>query len=284
MSGIGLIGVGFVGKLFVDKLCEADYTLTVYDVDKTQVDYATARGATAVESPATVAEQSESVILALPGRREVEAVMESRDGLLDAATPGQLIIDTTTTGPEIAVEYEQQCADQDVGFISAPLTRNAPGGIHMMVGGSEQHYRNAVDILDCLSAAHKRIGEIGDGQTFKLMLQLRYAGHRAIDAEIVAFGRDNGVDPGLLSSFLGLDLWEKYLHDDFEQDIEGMGGRRIWQKDIGYALDVARRNDTALPLSSDVYEAYKATARSAGPDEGHAAAIIQYWQRLNGRD
>jgi 3-hydroxyisobutyrate dehydrogenase-like beta-hydroxyacid dehydrogenase len=284
MSQIGLIGVGFVGKLFVDRLRKADYPVTVYDVDEMQIEYATERGAQAVGNPAAVAEQAEIVVLALPGRREVEAVMESEDGLLDAVASGQLIIDTTTTGPETAVKYERRCADQDVGFISAPLTRNAPGGIHMMVGGNEQNCRKATDILDCLSAAHKRIGEIGDGQTFKLMLQLRYAGHRAIDAEIVAFGRDNGVNPRLLSEFLGLELWEKYLSNDFEQEIEGMGGRRIWQKDVGYALDVARQNNTALPLSSGVHEAYKATARVSDSNEGHAAAIIQYWQRLNGQN
>lgn len=282
MHRIGLIGVGFVGKLFTDSLRDADYPLTVHDVDESKTEYAVERGAEAGESSADVAERSDVVVLALPGREEVASVMEE-DGVLRALDAGQIVIDTTTTGPETAARYESRCAERDVGFLSAPLTRSAPNeGVHMMVGGNEREYEEATDLFDCLSAAHRRIGDAAAAQTFKLMLQLRYAGHRAIDAEIVEFGRDNGVDPRLLNEFLGMDVWEEYFGDEFEQEIEGMGGRRIWQKDIGYAVDLARRTDTAIPLSSDVHEAYKATARSAGADQGHAAAIVEHWRRLNG--
>lgn len=284
MRRIGLIGVGFVGRLFVDELLEADYPLTVYDIDESKIEYATDRGAKAGENPADVVEQSNVVIFALPGHEEVISVMEE-DDVLDTLDNGQIVVDTTTTGPKIAARYENRCAEHDIGFLSAPLTRSAPTeGVHMMVGGDKHEYEEMTDVLDCLSAAHRRIGDAADAQTFKLMLQLRYAGHRAIDAEIVEFGRDNGVDPHLLNEFLGMDIWEEYFDDEFEQDIEGMGGRRIWHKDIGYAVDLARQTDTAIPLSSDVHEAYKATARSVGPDQGHAAAIIEYWQRLNGGD
>lgn len=151
------------------------------------------------------------------------------------------MIDATTTGPETADRYVRRSAERDVGFVSAPLTRSAPNeGVHMMAGGSKENYRRAAPILDRISAAHRRIGDAGDAQTFKLMLQLRYAGHRAIDAEIVEFGCDNGVDPRLLNEFLRMDVWERYFGDDFDREIEGSGGRRIWQKDVGYAVDLAR--------------------------------------------
>lgn len=285
MKQIGLVGVGFVGKLFVDALREADRPLTAYDADDAQTAYARERGATAAASPADVAREADVVLLSLPGRGEVADVMEGDDGLLGALSEGQVVVDTTTTGPETAERYAAACADRGAGFLTAPLTRSAPReGVMMMVGGDADTYRDVADTLDRISDDHTRIGDPGDAQTFKLMLQLRYAGHRAVDAEIVEFGRDNGVDPRLLNEFLGMDVWERYFDGDFAPDIEGLGGLAIWHKDIGYALDVARENDTATPLSGDVHEAYKAAVRAAGPDEGHAAAVVRYWRRLNGRD
>lgn len=283
MTTIGLVGVGFIGKLFVDSLVEAERSFVAYDIDESKVEYAEDRGGERADSPAAVAERAETVVLSLPGAPEVKAVMESEDGVLDELEAGDFVVDTTTTGPETALEYEQRCADRDVGYLTAPLTRGAADpGIHMMVGGTEANYREGAEVLDVLSAAHTRIGDPGDAQRFKLMIQLRYAGREAVDAEVVAFGADLGVDPELMNDFLGLGVEERYFGDDFAQDIEGLGGLRIWHKDIGYALDVASEANVATPLTDDVYEAYKHTMRRIGEDEGHAAAIVRHWRRLNG--
>jgi 3-hydroxyisobutyrate dehydrogenase-like beta-hydroxyacid dehydrogenase len=76
-------------------------------------------------------------------------------------------------------------------------------------------------------------------------------------------------------------MFEGYFTGDFSQDIEGMGGLAIWDKDIGYARAVAREQGTALPLNAVVHEAYKATRRRAGEDEGDASALLTYWLALN---
>ncbi|WP_281244888.1 NAD-binding protein [Halomicrobium zhouii] len=128
---------------------------------------------------------------------------------------------------------------------------------------------------------HVRIGDVGDATVFKLALQLRYAGQQAVDAEVVEFCRDNGVDPAPLNEFLELGVWDRYFTGEYEQAIQGLGGLEIWHKDVGYARQVARENGTALPLAAVVHEAYKATVRRVEEDEGHAAAVIEYWRTLN---
>jgi 3-hydroxyisobutyrate dehydrogenase-like beta-hydroxyacid dehydrogenase len=151
----------------------------------------------------------------------------------------------------------------------------------MMIGGTEANYDAASVVLDDICADHTRIGRVGDATIFKLALQMRYAGHHAVDAEIVEFCRDNGVDPTPLDEFLEMDLSERYFTGDFTPEIEGLGGLSIWNKDIGYARQVAHENRTALPLTGVVHEAYKATTRRVTEDEGHASALITYWQALN---
>ncbi|MFB6173037.1 MAG: NAD(P)-dependent oxidoreductase [Halobacteriales archaeon] len=277
---LGLIGVGFIGKLFVDAVAETEHRLTAYDVDPDQTAYAVEGGAEAAEDPAAVGGAVDTVVMALPGAPESRSVVYE-EGLLDALSAGDTVIDATTTGPDAATEHAEACAGRDVRFLTAPLTRGAADpGIHMMVGGTEADYGAATPVLDVLSAAHARIGSPADAQTFKLMIQLKYAAQAAVDAEVVAFGEDNGLDPELMNEFLGLGVDERYFTGEFSQAIEGLGGLRIWHKDTGYALDLASETGTATPLSNAVHEAYKAAVRRGGG--GHAASIVRYWRRLNG--
>jgi 3-hydroxyisobutyrate dehydrogenase-like beta-hydroxyacid dehydrogenase len=282
MRELGLIGIGYIGKLFVDRLRDEEYSLTVFDVDESQVAYAVDQGATAAATPAEVGEASDVVLIAVPGSPEVETTMEDKDGLLGTLDDDQLVIDVTTTHPDTSITYEEQCTDRGARFIEAPITGAAPReGYHMMIGGTKKNYNAATEILDVICDDHVRIGEIGKGTIFKLGLQMRYAGQNALDAEIVEYAYDNGVDPELFNDFLGMDVWENYFTGDFNQDIEGLGGLSIWHKDIGYARDVAHENGTALPINDVVHEAYKAITRRASKDEGHAATLIKYWQLLN---
>ncbi len=284
MQDIGLIGVGFIGKLFVDSLRDADYSLTVYDIDPSQVAYAEDQGATGVDSPAAVAETADTILMALPGTPEVEATMEGDGGMLEALDSGQVIIDSTTVKAETAEEYEAKCVDRGVHWVSAPLTRSAPvDGIHMMIGGDDEHYEAAEEIIDVVSARHIRFDTVEDAMRFKYMLQIRYAAHMAVDAEVVEFAKDSGIDARPLNDFLGMDIAENFFEDDYAQPIEGLGALSIWDKDLGYALDVARQDDIAMPLISLVHETYKHGNRVAGEDEGHAATIARYWRALNDR-
>ncbi|XVH33398.1 NAD(P)-dependent oxidoreductase (plasmid) [Haloferacaceae archaeon DSL9] len=282
MKSIGLLGVGFIGKLFLDRIRNEGHQLTVFDIDTSQTEYAAGKGANVAETPQEVAERSDVVILALPGTPEVEAVMQGDHGILTARAPAPLIIDATTTLPETSVKYSQLCEEYGVTFIEAPITGGAPReGWHMMVGCTEDEYSEASDVLALLCDDHSRIGGPGDGTVFKLALQMRYAGQHAIDAEIIEFLNDHGVDPRPLNEFLDLGIWERYFRGDFSPETEGLGGLSIWHKDIGYAQRAAGENDTALPLNSVVHEAYKSTVKRAGNGEGHASALITYWEHLN---
>lgn len=280
---VGLIGVGFVGKRFVDALAAADYPLTVYDVDPGQVAYATERGADAADSPAAVAAAADAVVLALPGAPEVRETLVGDGAVLETLSEG-LVVDASTVGPGAAEEFAEAAREADVAFLTAPLTRGAAGGgIHFMCGGDPAVYEAASPLLDVLGRKRTRLGSVREAQTFKLLLQLRYAGREAVDAEVVAAARALDVDPAPIREFLGLDLDEAYLAEDFSPAIEGMGGLAIWRKDLGYLLALARETNTATPLAATVQEAYKYAARVARDDEGDAATILRYWLALNGR-
>ncbi|WP_276253082.1 hypothetical protein [Halomontanus rarus] len=150
-----------------------------------------------------------------------------------------------------------------------------------LISGTAENYAIANDVLKTLRGDHIRIGSVGKGTIFKRALQMRYAGHHAVDTELVEFPRDDDIDPELLNDLLETRVWKNHMTNDFRQDINRLGGLSIWHKDIGYIKQVPTENDTAVPLNSLIHEACKAATRRVTDEEGHAAALIRYWQRLN---
>lgn len=285
MQRIGLIGIGDIGKRLIDNLLDADYEIVGHDIDTSKKSYVTDLGGEWADTPADVAAETEAVVLAVPGAPEVRSIFEDEGGLLEELESDQLVIDTSTTGPDPAEVCADLCHERDAHFLTAPLTRGAAeDGIHIMAGGTEEDYEVATPLLDDLCHRHTRIGSAPDAQRFKLILQVRYACQDAVDAEVVAFARDQGLDPSVYRDFLGLDVNEKYITRDFSQVIEGLGGLAIWHKDLGYALDIAKEEDTATPITNAVYEAYKYGIQAAGENEGNDTAILKYWETLNQTD
>ncbi|MCU4975612.1 NAD(P)-binding domain-containing protein [Halobacteria archaeon AArc-m2/3/4] len=281
LETIGLVGIGAIGEQFAESLETAGYETVAYDTKSERIDVAVEHGAARAQSPTAVAEAADVVVLAVPGSAEVEALVETESFL--AALAGGLLVDATTTRPETGVVAAERCADVNVTYVAAPLTRGAPReGTLMMVGAAADDYERATPLLDDLCTAHRRIGPVGDGRRFKLALQMRYALRTALDAEVTTFAREAGVDPAILNDFLEMDVSERYLEAgaDYATDNPGLGGLGIWHKDLGYALEVARENDVPTPLTNAGHELYKAGRRAAGPTENAPEAVQYYWERL----
>jgi len=275
MDRIGLIGIGNIGRYFSRKLREANYPLTVRDIDQAKMEYAVDLGATAATSSGDVARASDIVILSLPGSHAVEAAMDGPDGILAHLRPGRLVIDTGTSRPATDVRYERLCAANGAGFIDAPITWRSSGLI-IMVGGSPVHYERGRDVLTCLSYKLRHVGPIGHGQVLKLVNQLILAGQLAVWAEAVEFATQSGIEPRLAKEFLEFPVPESVYGDEFS----GGGTLALHYKDLGYVLEVAHDTGAHVPVTNAVHEAFKA-AKTAGDPLWGQPGIVTYWRRLN---
>jgi 2-hydroxy-3-oxopropionate reductase len=275
MTRIGLIGIGNVGGQFARMLREAGYPLTVMDQNPNRVETAVALGAQAAQTPAQVSDNSDIILLSLPGSHIVEAVMEGPDGVLSRLREGQLVIDTGTSRPATAVHYEQVCRDKGAGFLDAPITGRQQGWI-MMVGGAAEEFEKAQPVLSCLSYKLKHIGPIGEGQLLKLLNQMMQAGQLAIQAETIAFAERAGLDPRLVRDYLEYSVPDGLYTGDF-----GSGGQlSLHYKDLGYALEVAHDAGAQIPVTSAIHEVFKAVKLSGDPRWAQLG-ILTYWQNLN---
>ena len=81
-EAIGLIGVGLVGSALGAQLLQRGYGLVCCDIDPVKSAALSGLGATAVETPAAVAEHCERVIFSLMTTAIVREVVRSADGVV----------------------------------------------------------------------------------------------------------------------------------------------------------------------------------------------------------
>src|SRR5262245_59385290 len=92
ISTVGVIGLGRMGGPMASHLLRAGFTVPVYDIAPAAMERLVGEGALATRSPREVAERSEAVVVMLVNDQQVTEVTTSRDGLLEGATPGTIVI------------------------------------------------------------------------------------------------------------------------------------------------------------------------------------------------
>jgi 2-hydroxy-3-oxopropionate reductase len=277
VRNVGLVGLGTIGSYYVKRLQDGGYPLTVFDIDPQKLETAVKQRVTPADTAAKVAQNSDFIILSLPNSDIVESVMEDEYGVLSVLKAGQIVIDTSTSRPRTAVRLEKLCEEKGAGFIDAPLTWRGPCHTHiLMVGGKEASFKEAEEILKCLSYNYRLLGPAGTGQILKLINQAVLANQMAVYCEVVELTKKFGLDPILLKEFLEFDIPDGLLTEDYR----GGGELAFIYKDLGYLLENAHDYCANIPISSMVHEMFK-TSKVYGEPLWRQHGIQTYYQRLN---
>jgi len=199
MKKIGFIGLGIMGKPMAKNLLKAGYTLTVYDIIPEKIKELVEAGAAAASSSKDVAEKSEIIITMLPNSPEVKDAVLGKDGVLDGAGPGSILIDMSSIAPLASKEIAERAKEKKVVMLDAPVSGGEPkaveGTLAIMVGGPAETFEKVKDILGVMGASVTRVGEIGSGNTTKLANQIIVALNIAGMSEAMVLATKAGVDP-----------------------------------------------------------------------------------------
>ncbi|NCC90945.1 MAG: 2-hydroxy-3-oxopropionate reductase, partial [Spirochaetia bacterium] len=138
---IGFIGLGIMGKPMAKNLLKAGHSIVCYDVNAANVADVVASGAVAAKSSADVASQVPVVITMLPNSPHVKSVVLGKDGVLEGAKKGLVLIDMSSIAPLASQEVEKACAEKGVRMLDAPVSGGEPkaidGSLAIMVGGEK---------------------------------------------------------------------------------------------------------------------------------------------------
>jgi 2-hydroxy-3-oxopropionate reductase len=288
MQQIGFIGLGIMGKPMSKNLLKAGYNLLVYDINQEAVKEIVAVGAKAGSSPKEVAEKTDIIITMLPNSPHVKEVVLGKNGVLQGAKAGSIIIDMSSIAPLASREVAAVAAEQKVEMIDAPVSGGEPkaidGTLSIMVGGKKEIFDRCYPILTKLGKSVVLCGEIGAGNITKLANQIIVALNIAALSEALVLGTKAGVDPEVIYKAIRGGLAGSTVMDAKAPMI--MAGNfkpgfkiDLHIKDLANAIETGHGVGVPLPLTSQVMEILQALKVDGNGQNDHSA-IVQFYEKL----
>ncbi|MGB9112072.1 MAG: NAD(P)-dependent oxidoreductase [Acidimicrobiales bacterium] len=279
---VGWIGTGVMGAAMCQHLLAAGYPVRVFNRTKERARVVIDAGGQWSESPQEVAEGAAVVVTMVGYPADVREVILGDRGVLGVAKVGTTIIDMTTSEPQLAREIYEAALTKGVDSLDAPVSGGDVGArnatLVIMVGGRREVFDRTRPLLTRLGKATLEGGP-GAGQHTKVVNQIAIASGMVGVCEALLYAFRAGLDvsrvidtigSGGAASFSLTNYGPRVLRSDFEP------GFKIehFVKDLGIALDEARRMNLSLPGLALAEQLYIAASGQGRGQKGTHALVL----------
>lgn len=279
---IGWIGTGVMGAAMAGNLIRAGYGLTVFNHTREKAAPLLEMGAGWAAGPAEVARNSDIVFTMVGYPKDVEEVILGKSGVLTALEPGGLVVDMTTSSPELAKKIFHDARKAGCASLDAPVTGGDIGAkngtLSIFVGGEEKDFQDTLPVFEKMGRLMSYCGKAGSGQLAKLANQVAVAGVMFSVCESLLFAQEAGLDlekwldtvvPGAAGSAALNTLGHRLLRLDYSP------GFFVdhFVKDLGLCIEECHRMRLVLPNVLLAEEFYRMMQARGNGREGTQALI-----------
>ncbi len=289
---IGFLGLGIMGSRMAANVAAGGYALSVWTHTPGKAErWAAEHGASACATPAEVAARSEIVLSMVVDGDQVAAVLSGEQGVLSGASPGLVCVDMSTIGARATCALGEKLAGAGVELLDAPVTGSSPraedGTLTIMVGGGEQAFERVKPLLETMGRLVVRVGELGQGQTLKVINNSLGAANAAALAEALLVADTAGIDLDVLTQVVmagsgasvQLELKGRPMR---EHDYTTLFKTAHMLKDVRLCLEEAEAAGVPFPAAAHAREVLTATV-GRGHGEDDYAALIDAIEGFAGR-
>ena len=252
---VGYVGLGSMGGGIVKRMLVNSQELRVYDLSPERVSEHVKLGAKAAQNLAALAAECDTICLCLPTSENVRTAIFGDNGLAKGVKPGTVIADMTTGDPLQTKAMAVELAKQGVHLIDAPVSGGPTGAeagtLAIMVGAPEALYNKIKPLFEKVSPNIYRMGDVGAGQTMKLVNNMLLAGCKALTYEVMALATKNGLEPKLAAEVLQKSsgrngTTERSLQQTIDGQFPASFALELMTKDVRLAAQLGR--DTGVPM------------------------------------
>ncbi|OQB95538.1 MAG: 2-hydroxy-3-oxopropionate reductase [Spirochaetes bacterium ADurb.Bin110] len=254
---IGFIGLGVMGSPMAGHIRASGERLLVYTRTKSKASLVLDAGAEWRDSPNQIAEECDVILTMVGYPKDVEEIYFGPDGLIENARPGTILVDLTTSRPDLAVRIYESAKAHGLSAIDAPVSGGDIGAknatLTIMVGGEEETFEKVKSLLEIMGKTVILQGGPGAGQHTKMANQIAVAGNLLGTVEALIYAKNAGLDPKhvLLSIANGAaQSWQlsnnapRMLQRNFDPGFY----IKHFLKDLRIALDSAHAMHIELPM------------------------------------
>jgi len=287
---VGWVGIGVMGRSMCGHLLKAGFPVALTTRTREKAAALLEAGATWCPTAKAVAERSDVVFSMVGFPSEVEQVYLGDDGILAGAHADALVCDMSTSDPSLAVQIHQRAGARRVASLDAPVSGGDVGArearLAIMVGGEKEAFDRALPLLQKMGETIALMGGPGSGQHTKMVNQIAIAGTMIGTVEALLYARKAGlgleavidiIGKGAAASWSLNNLGRRIAREDFAPGFY----IKHFVKDMGIALDEARRMKLALPGLALVNQFY-VSAQARGLEDLGTQGLFKVLSEMNG--
>lgn len=283
MVKVGFIGLGVMGIPMSKNLIRAGYSLVVWNRTASKMGEIVELGAEEVNSPRSVAEKSDVIIVMVGDTPDVEEVILGRSGVIEGARDGLIVVDMSSISPIAARQISEELEKKGVKMLDAPVSGGdigaKEGTLSIMVGGPRDVFDECLPIFQALGRQITYMGHSGSGQATKLCNQVICALNIQAVCEGLILGSKLGLDlekllqvvtSGYANSRILSHLGPKMVRRDFQPGFR----MRHQLKDLKNSLSTAASMGLPLPCASLVYQLFRSVEAMGLEEKGTQASVL----------
>jgi 2-hydroxy-3-oxopropionate reductase len=284
---VGFIGLGIMGMPMAKNLLKAGNTMCVYDISPKATKEMEQLGAKIASTPREVAEFSEFVMTMLPDAPHVEEVYLGKNGLIEGAHEGLILIDTSTTDAISTRKIADEVAKAGIKMIDAPVMGVQPtaeqGALVMCVGGLPEVVEACREMLMTVGSKVVHAGPIGAGKILKLTNNLMQGAALCVTAEALALAKQMGLDIETFAELFKANLIRNFEFGVFkmvQKNFDAMFKTNLMLKDMRLAHGMATAQGASVPMASMGREMLQLAVNGGMGDED-CTSVFKLYDKKN---
>lgn len=289
MKKIGIIGLGMLGNAVALHLVDSGYEVTAYNRTKEKTTELKEKGATIVESPKKVAENSELVIIVVKDADAVKQVSFDNNGIANGNHEKLIVADMSTIDPSESKNISKQFLDSGITKLDIPVMGGPnvaiTGDLVMMASGNREGFDSCKEVLNTVSNKVFFLGESGVANSIKLAMNLQITMLAMALSEGIMLVKKLDADPKIFleilnSTYFKTGMSEKKAYKMIEGKYDTTFTLSNLKKDITTITNATKSLGVELPMINKAEEVYENAIKEGFGDIDYTG-IIEYIKKIN---
>lgn len=284
---VGLIGTGLLGNAIGLNLLKKGHTLTVYNRTKSKTDALAKNGAKIAESPKSVSENSEIVLVVVKNADAVRKVAFGDGCIACGNHDGLVVADISTINPIDSENIAQEFQKRGMQYLDTPVMGGPnvaiTGDLVMMVGGDNATFNKFSNVFNDIASKVFYLGKNGTAHAVKLAMNLQIALLALALSEGITLTKGAKIDPEIFlkilnSTYFKTGMSENKAYKMIKESFEPTFTLSNLKKDLETINQAASAFGLRLPMAQMANEVYQ-KAEDAGFGEIDYTGILAYLEK-----
>jgi 2-hydroxy-3-oxopropionate reductase len=287
MKKIGFIGMGIMGlPIALNLVAKSNQPVMGFDVLEEKLNILKKNGGIPISNVDEIYGNCDIIFLCLPTNALVKLNIQ---GIVDTGRRGAIIVDLSSTAPNVIREMYSKAKENDVRLLDSPVSGGEAGAIAgnlaIMCGGDEEIFDEVKQLLLCLGSSATYMGATGCGSVAKLANNMIVGCNIAAVSESFAFAVKAGIDPEVLfnaikGGFAGSEVMNAKIPKIISRNFEASARIAVHQKDLKNAIQLADELDVLIPMSKMVLDYMDEMEAEGKINEDHCAIVKVYEKNM----